>query len=71
MPAVDEDGAVAVARAYLEENGMDASKRTVSTYRDGDTYTVVFSVPPDTLGGDYTFLIDAGSGEIVDQRFER
>ncbi len=68
---IGEERATERARSWLVSNDFPLERRTVVCTPIDKAYQVVFSVPPDTLGGDFTLVIDAISGEIIDKRFER
>jgi len=66
--SVTQEEATEIARKWLEDNGYPIERRIVTSSAE---FRVVFSVPPDTLGGDFTLVIDAATGSIVDRQFER
>lgn len=68
---ISEDEAIARAKGALTENLTSFEDREVNVSLQQGTYVVVFPPPPDTLGGDFTVVVDAGTGEVIGVTIER
>ncbi len=66
---ISEQKALEIAKARLDKSKIPYQNRqAIVTTR---TYKVVFPPPPNTLGGNFTLLIDAETGEVIDIVIER
>jgi hypothetical protein len=67
-----EQEAIEKAKAWLSKNLTSFEGREIKVTRAvSEHYTVVFPTPPDTLGGDFTIVVDASTGEVLDAKIER
>jgi uncharacterized membrane protein YkoI len=68
---ISEDEAIERAKRELTETLTSYEDREVNVSFIQETYVVVFPPPPDTLGGDFTVVVDANTGEVLDVTIER
>jgi hypothetical protein len=62
---ITEEDAAAKAKEKLKGIKAPIEKRKIVIALDENKYKVVFIPPEGVLGGKYTFVIDAESGEIL------
>jgi len=64
--------AVEKAKRWLINHHTSFQGRELKVSLAGkERYTIVFPPPADTLGGDFTVVVDAHSGDILDAKIER
>jgi uncharacterized membrane protein YkoI len=68
---ISENEAIERAKRELTETLTSYEGREVNISLLQETYVVVFPPPPDTLGGDFTVVVDANTGEVLDITIER
>jgi len=66
-----EDDLIAVARAWLGEQGVDPGTRDALVFPDGEHRRVVFPPPSNSRAGDFTVIVDPASGTAVTGSIER
>ena len=68
---ISEKEAIKKAEEWLSLNKIDFQGRKMTiSIREG-IYEVVYHVPEDTLGGDFTLMINSQTGDVIDARIER
>lgn len=68
---ISEQEAIERAKERLAQSNISFKGREVTVSLTGSNYKVVFPPPKLTLGGDFTILVDAKTGEIQDVTIER
>lgn len=67
---ISQSEAVEKAKQWLDETGMSHTNRDVNTDLR-EVYVVVMPPPKDTLGGDFTVIVDAATGNVLGVMLER
>ncbi len=67
---ISEKEALERAEAWLT-NAKASFKERKATVSLTKVYLVVFPPPPDTLGGNFTVIVDANTGNVLDAIIER
>jgi hypothetical protein len=75
---ISEQEAIERAKEWAKEKSMPYEGREIEagfkrSFRTGfkGRYEVVFKVPADTLGGDWTLTVDANTGEVLHANIAR
>jgi hypothetical protein len=68
---ISEKEAIKKAEEWLSLNRVDFQGRKMTVSLREGTYEVVYYVPEDTLGGDFTLMINSQTGDVIDARIER
>ena len=67
---ISEPEAINASKKQLDKSNIPYDDREIEVSLQ-QTYQVVFKLPPDMLGGDFTFLVDTTTGEVISTRIER
>jgi uncharacterized membrane protein YkoI len=68
---ISEQEAIERAKERLTELNRSFEGREVKVSRQDTTYKVVFPPPKLTLGGDFTVIVDANTGKVLNVTIER
>lgn len=67
---LSQEEAIKLAREVLRQEGVSFESREVSVSLE-QVYKVVHLLPEGMLGGHYTVIIDANSGDVIGVSLER
>jgi hypothetical protein len=68
---ITEQAAIERARQWVVDGAKASVAGRKAQIKRKEIYIVVFPPPPDTLGGDFTVLVDAETGSVLSGTIER